>query len=102
MRARPGAGYPFVPERNGGLPRRDPGRPHVRPGESGQGRRARQDERELNTVLTELESARRKAETAPIQSELDRLRADLTIMQANLAKAAEERARMLRAFRKTP
>jgi exonuclease SbcC len=48
--------------------------------------RARQAERELDSVLTELEAARRRADTTTIQSQLDAVRADV-------ARLAEREAR---------
>jgi len=55
--------------------------------------RARQAERELDGVLAEFESARRKADAASIQSELDALRAELAQLADQESQRDEARAR---------
>jgi exonuclease SbcC len=53
--------------------------------------RARQDERELDNVLTELEAARRKADTTTLRAELDLARAELTRLTERETRRDETR-----------
>ena len=55
--------------------------------------RARLAERELQSVLTEIETARRKADTSTIQSQLDAVRTDMTRLSDREAQREEARVR---------
>lgn len=55
--------------------------------------RARQDERELNAALTELEAARRKADTTAVQSELEAVHSSLARLIECEKQRDEARAR---------